>query len=91
MDHSGSYETLGEVMHGWFQAACNPFTPESTSCDLGDYATYSINVSSAKDIIADIGFSKTNNVRLVTKNKGHEYVTTCGSCDTNMRSKFQHG
>jgi len=54
--------------------SCDPFTPEAKQCTMGNYASYSINVSSAGDIIAGIKFAQDKNVRLVVKNTGHEYV-----------------
>ncbi|KAI1119785.1 hypothetical protein F5Y10DRAFT_290963 [Nemania abortiva] len=66
------FETPASVMPGWFQESCNPFSPTSQPCELGDYASYSINVGSVNDVIASIRFSQTHNVRLVVKNTGHD-------------------
>lgn len=52
--------------------SCIPFTPQSLPCTLGNYAVYSINVSSAEDIAAGLKFAEENNIRLVIKNTGHE-------------------
>lgn len=52
--------------------SCNPYTPTGRPCELGNYASYSINVTGAEDIIAGITFAKEKNVRLVIKNTGHE-------------------
>lgn len=62
-------------MPAWFQESCNPFSPTSQPCELGDYATYSINVTGAEDVIAGIKFAESHNVRLGIKNTGHEYET----------------
>ncbi|KAI1083473.1 FAD-binding domain-containing protein [Whalleya microplaca] len=63
-----------EILHPWFQnQTCVPFTLKSTQCELGNYASYSINVSSVGDIVAGLAFSLKNNVRLVIKNSGHDY------------------
>ncbi|TVY19102.1 FAD-linked oxidoreductase ZEB1 [Lachnellula arida] len=40
---------------------------------LGNYVSYSINVSSAADAIAGLQFSQKHNVRLVVKNTGHDF------------------
>jgi hypothetical protein len=62
-----------EIMNPAFQnQSCDPFTPTDTPCELGNYATYSINVTGANDVIAGINFARRNNVRLVIKNTGHE-------------------
>ncbi|KAI8633358.1 FAD binding domain protein [Xylariaceae sp. FL1651] len=66
------FETPASVMPGWFQESCNPFSPTSQPCELGDFASYSIGVESVDDIIAGIQFSKDHNVRLVIKNTGHD-------------------
>ncbi|KAI0603272.1 FAD-binding domain-containing protein [Biscogniauxia sp. FL1348] len=63
-----------EILAPWFQnQTCVPFTPVSTPCELGNYASYSINVSSTDDIAAGLAFAQENNIRLVIKNSGHDY------------------
>lgn len=54
--------------------SCDPYTPRTKPCTLGNYVDYSINVTNAKDIAAGLRFAQTHNVRLVVKNTGHEYV-----------------
>ncbi|KAI1282804.1 FAD binding domain protein [Xylaria sp. FL0933] len=66
------FEAPASIMPGWFQESCNPFSPTSEPCELGDYATYSINVTSVDDIVAGVRFSQSHNVRLVIKNTGHD-------------------
>lgn len=51
---------------------CTPFTPSSTRCVLGNYASYSIDVRSIDDVRAGISFAQKRNIRLVIKNSGHE-------------------
>jgi hypothetical protein len=53
---------------------CDLFTPREQSCELGNYASYVINVTCAQDVIAGINFAKQYNVRLVIKNTGHDYL-----------------
>ena len=53
--------------------SCDPFTPQTQPCQLGNYVSYSINVSSAEDVVAGIELAQANNIRLVIKNTGHEY------------------
>jgi hypothetical protein len=71
--HSFSYP--GEIDAPWFQnQSCDPYTPVSQPCELGNYVSYSINISNAEDTAAGISFAAENNIRLVIKNTGHEYV-----------------
>ncbi|KAK6065435.1 FAD-dependent isoamyl alcohol oxidase (FAD binding domain protein) [Seiridium cupressi] len=53
---------------------CDPFTDRSEPCELGNLASYVINVTGVYDIQAGIKFSRENNVRLVIKNTGHDYA-----------------
>ena len=52
--------------------SCDPFTPESQPCELGNYASYAVNVSSNEDVIAAVRFARENKIRLVIRNTGHE-------------------
>ena len=54
---------------------CDPFTPESEHCTLGNEVVYSVNASGPSDYIATIAFAKARNIRLVIRNTGHEYVS----------------
>ncbi|PWW74392.1 FAD-binding domain-containing protein [Tuber magnatum] len=54
--------------------SCDPFTPIDSPCQVGAYIRYAINVTEPADIIAGIEFAKKNNVRLVIRNTGHDYV-----------------
>ncbi|THW92610.1 FAD binding domain protein [Aureobasidium pullulans] len=55
-------------------ASCDPFTPRSTPCLLGNYVSYAVNVTGPTDIAATIRFADKNNVRLVVRNTGHDYM-----------------
>jgi hypothetical protein len=62
-----------EIDAPWFQnQSCDPFTASSQPCELGNYVSYSINVTKAADVVAGIDFAKDHNIRLVIKNTGHE-------------------
>ena len=54
--------------------SCDPFTPREQPCTLGNYVDYAINVSCAADAVAGVQFAQKNNIRLVVKNTGHEWV-----------------
>lgn len=53
---------------------CDPFTPRSQPCELGDYASYVVDVRGAADVVAAVNFARTHNVRLAIKNTGHDYL-----------------
>lgn len=54
--------------------SCDPFTPQSTPCHLGNYVDYAVNVSCAADVQAALLFARAANIRIVVRNTGHEYV-----------------
>lgn len=56
--------------------SCDPFTAQDQPCLLGNYVSYAVNVSGTDDVIATLNFAKSNNIRLVIRNTGHEYVDT---------------
>ncbi|KAI1122305.1 FAD binding domain protein [Nemania abortiva] len=58
----------------WQNYTCDPFTSKSAPCSIGNYVDYTINVSSVADIAAGMKFAQQNNVRLVIKNTGHDYL-----------------
>ncbi|KAG0125332.1 hypothetical protein HOY82DRAFT_493074 [Tuber indicum] len=54
--------------------SCDPFTPIDSPCQVGAYVRYAVNVTEPADIIAGIKFAGKNNVRLVIRNTGHDYL-----------------
>lgn len=54
--------------------SCDPFTDKSSPCELGNYVSYAVDVSTSDDVVAAIQFAQDNNIRFVIKNTGHEYV-----------------
>ncbi|KAH8896878.1 FAD-binding domain-containing protein [Thozetella sp. PMI_491] len=65
----------GEIMSPYWQnQSCDPFTPASSPCTLGNYVSYSINVTGVDDVKAGIFFAREHNIRLVIKNTGHDYL-----------------
>lgn len=56
--------------------SCDPFTPQSTQCQLGNYVSYAVDVSCAADVQAAVAFANANKIRLVVRNTGHEYART---------------
>ncbi|KAJ8062822.1 hypothetical protein OCU04_008079 [Sclerotinia nivalis] len=59
----------------WLNDSCNPFTSVNASYNLGNIASYAINVSSTNDIIAGLKFATKNNIRITIKNTGHDYIS----------------
>ncbi|KAK3685726.1 hypothetical protein B0T22DRAFT_538003 [Podospora appendiculata] len=57
---------------------CDPFvSPEANAlslCQLGNLASYAINVTDAATVAAGLKFAKEKNIRLVVKNTGHDYL-----------------
>ncbi|KAI0010791.1 hypothetical protein F4779DRAFT_616230 [Xylariaceae sp. FL0662B] len=63
-----------DIQAPWFQnQSCVAFTDVSKPCELGNLASYSINVTGVEDVKAGIAFSKKHNIRLVIKNSGHDW------------------
>lgn len=54
--------------------SCDPFTPQSTPCQLGNYVSYAVNVSNTQDVQTALLFARAANIRVVVRNTGHEYV-----------------
>ena len=52
--------------------SCDPFTPESKPCTLGNEVNFAIDIREPADISAGIAFATTHNIRLVIRNTGHE-------------------
>ncbi|KAG0638224.1 hypothetical protein HOY80DRAFT_190610 [Tuber brumale] len=68
-------ESSSSVMAPFYaNRSCDPFTPIDSPCQVGAYVRYAINVTGPEDIIAGIEFAKKNNVRLVIRNTGHDYL-----------------
>ncbi|QKX64758.1 uncharacterized protein TRUGW13939_11934 [Talaromyces rugulosus] len=68
------FVSSSSVMQTYFSnQSCDPFTSESSECRLGNYVNYAVNVSSSHDVAAAIKFAKSNNIRFVIRNTGHDY------------------
>ncbi|KAF5667299.1 putative isoamyl alcohol oxidase [Fusarium heterosporum] len=53
---------------------CDPFQPRNRPCNLGNYARYTVNATSAEHIISAIDFAREKNIRFVIRNTGHDYL-----------------
>ncbi|KAJ1325462.1 FAD-binding protein [Microdochium nivale] len=59
----------------WGNQSCSPFTPREESCaDLGNLVSYAVDVMQTSDIVAAINFVRSENIRLVVRNTGHDFV-----------------
>lgn len=58
----------------WKNDSCTPFTSPSSTCSLGNLASYAINVTSAEDVSTGIAFAKRHNIRVQVKNTGHDFL-----------------
>ncbi|KAL4955898.1 hypothetical protein BDW69DRAFT_159641 [Aspergillus filifer] len=69
------YVSSSSIMQQYFaNRSCDPFTDKETPCELGNYVSYAVNVSSSDDVVAAIQFAQDNNIRFVIKNTGHDYL-----------------
>ncbi|CAD6572444.1 MAG: hypothetical protein ASARMPRED_005337 [Alectoria sarmentosa] len=57
-----------------YNNTCDPFTPESEQCTLGNLVSYAVNASQPSDFSATIAFTKAKNIRLAVRNTGHDYL-----------------
>ncbi|KAI0502948.1 hypothetical protein F5B22DRAFT_580098 [Xylaria bambusicola] len=67
-------ESAEFLMPFYQNQSCDPFTAIDKPCELGNYAQYSIAVSSVEDVQAGIKFARENNIRLTIKNTGHDLL-----------------
>ncbi|KAK5630919.1 hypothetical protein RRF57_006634 [Xylaria bambusicola] len=67
-------ESAEFLMPFYQNQSCDPFTAKEKPCELGNYAQYSIAVSSVEDVQAGIEFARENNIRLTIKNTGHDLL-----------------
>lgn len=59
----------------WGNQSCNPFaTRDQTCANLGNFVSYAVNVSDTSHIVTAINFAKKENVRLVVRNTGHDFL-----------------
>ncbi|CAG8054833.1 unnamed protein product [Penicillium nalgiovense] len=69
------FDSSSSVMQTFFaNQSCDPFTPKSHPCRLGNYVNYAVNVSSSDQVVAAVNFARDNNIRFVIRNTGHDYL-----------------
>lgn len=73
----------------WTNNTCLPTTNPTDQCTLGFYPEYVIRATKMEHIKAGIDFARKNNVRLVIRNTGHDFMgrsTGYGSLAINTHS-----
>ncbi|KAL9122682.1 MAG: hypothetical protein Q9187_000768 [Circinaria calcarea] len=58
----------------WLNDTCSPYTARDAPCTLGNIVSFAINVTSAEDVAAGVKFAQEQNIRLVIKNTGHDFL-----------------
>ncbi|EMD60327.1 hypothetical protein GGP41_008299 [Bipolaris sorokiniana] len=63
------------VMQSYFaNQSCDPFSDRSIPCTLGNYVSYSVKATEAKDVVSALKFAKDKKIRLVVRNTGHDFL-----------------
>ncbi|KAH8888061.1 FAD-binding domain-containing protein [Thozetella sp. PMI_491] len=70
--HLRTSYSLGAPLYA--NQSCDPFTPRDRPCTIGSYVQYAVNVSGPEDVSKTIEFATANNIRLVIRNTGHDYL-----------------
>lgn len=69
------YSSSSSIMMPFFaNQSCDPYLPPDSPCRIGTYVRYSVRAEDVKDIQRTISFVKENNIRLVVRNTGHDYL-----------------
>ncbi|TDZ17658.1 FAD-linked oxidoreductase ZEB1 [Colletotrichum orbiculare MAFF 240422] len=69
------FPSSSSVMQSFFaNQSCDPFTDRTTSCLVGNYVNYAVEVTSAKDVVETINFARENNIRFLVRNTGHDHL-----------------
>ena len=74
MRHSSLNDPVNVIASFWQNNSCSPFFGPDGVCELGNAASYAINIGSPEDAVAGVTFAETRNVRLTIKNTGHDYL-----------------
>ncbi|KAJ0165266.1 putative FAD-linked oxidoreductase [Colletotrichum tanaceti] len=63
------------VMQTYFaNQSCDPFTDRAVPCTLGNYVSYAVDVRCTADVSNALRFAKANNLRVVVRNTGHDFL-----------------
>lgn len=65
-------------MSAFFQNAgnnpCDPSEESEIQWHVNEHVQMAVNVSSVDEVHASLDFAREHNVRIIIKNKGHEYI-----------------
>ncbi|KAJ3345609.1 hypothetical protein HDU83_003909 [Entophlyctis luteolus] len=68
-------ESSSSIMTAYFtNHSCDPFNGPDAPCNFGNYVRYSVNVTNAAQISTTLKFAQVNNIRIVIRNTGHDYL-----------------
>ncbi|KAJ0158908.1 putative FAD-linked oxidoreductase [Colletotrichum tanaceti] len=68
-------QTSSSVMAAFFaNQSCDPFVDRTERCIIGTYVQYAVKAASSDDYVKTIKFAQDNNIRLVIRNTGHDYL-----------------
>lgn len=68
-------DTSYSIMAPWIaNQSCEAFLPPSNQCVIGAYPQYAVNATGASDYQNTINFARENNVRLVIRDTGHDWL-----------------
>jgi FAD/FMN-containing dehydrogenase len=71
----GSTPSSHSIMQSYFaNQSCDPFSDRTIPCTLGNYVSYSVKATEAKDVTAALAFAKAENIRLLVRNTGHDFL-----------------
>lgn len=57
-----------------FFGSCDPFSPVSKPCNIGNLVQYAVNVSKPEHVTETLKFANKHNIRFVVRNTGHDYL-----------------
>ena len=63
---------ISSAWNNWNNDSCLPYLP--SPCSGEGYPVYVVNATSKKDVKKGVDFARENNVRLVVKASGHDYL-----------------
>ncbi|GKT84499.1 FAD binding domain-containing protein [Colletotrichum tofieldiae] len=74
-DEQWTTDQLGLNLWKYFtNATCQPTDNPSEPCTLGNYGVYAIKATKTQHVKAGIDFARDNNLRLIIRNTGHDFI-----------------
>ncbi|KAB5583429.1 FAD binding domain-containing protein [Coniochaeta sp. 2T2.1] len=68
------YNSVSSLMTAYMTGqTCDPFTARETPCTIGNYTAYTVDADNVDQVKATLSFAKTNNIRFVVHNTGHDF------------------